>query len=279
MYTLLTSSCLGAKAQHENVQRSRPAAEQQAAQQGGNISDEKQTLAYSIGTNAARGQVGWQITQHVLPNSDAVGPRQTIPETRNDEKWVLFNTTNDSCESSKQESISAVLYMSMILGLCEHRLICLKQYSVFRAYTQNATFLGLDFALFAEDEAVSPLTLINPNPQLPTMLPHTLSPTNLQLRTLHHPYLDVIASPSLRDNILIATLSGQQEDQLCIDLHTNGSIMVWGNHPWSSLGWEVSQEFADRWGWLLDGETIRTSNFWRMERGDVPLHIDIHLYC
>ena len=37
------------------------------------------------------------------------------------------------------------------------------------------------------------------------------------------------------------------------------------------VAWEVSQTFAANWAWLLDEEIIRSSNFWRGERGDGPL--------
>ncbi len=37
------------------------------------------------------------------------------------------------------------------------------------------------------------------------------------------------------------------------------------------MGWEVSQRFVDQWGWMMDDETIRCSNFWRFERGELPL--------
>ena len=40
------------------------------------------------------------------------------------------------------------------------------------------------------------------------------------------------------------------------------------------MGWEVSQEFASKWGWLLDQETIQHSNFWRVERGEFPLQLE-----
>ena len=105
--------------------------------------------------------------------------------------------------------------------------------------------------------------------------PHTLSPTQLQLRSYHHPYLDLIASPSLRDNILLAMLDDDQEDQLCYSFHggDGDDLKVWGSQPWSPIGWEISQGFVDKWGWLLDAETIRYSNFWRAERGDSPLQV------
>lgn len=147
---------------------------------------------------------------------------------------------------------------------------------MFRAYVHNAGVLGMDFALFADDDSMSPWssrnTFMEPNIGA---LPHSLHPTIRQLQIPHHPYLDVLASASLRDNILIATLSDNQEDQLCMDLHTNGSVTVWGSQSWSSMGWEVSQDFVDRWGWILDDETIRSSNFWRVERGEPPLCIQM----
>ena len=37
------------------------------------------------------------------------------------------------------------------------------------------------------------------------------------------------------------------------------------------MGWEVSPEFLEKWAWLVDEDTVRWSNFWRFERGEVPL--------
>lgn len=37
------------------------------------------------------------------------------------------------------------------------------------------------------------------------------------------------------------------------------------------IAWEISQEFATSWGWLLDDASIRATNFWRGERGEPPL--------
>ena len=40
-----------------------------------------------------------------------------------------------------------------------------------------------------------------------------------------------------------------------------------------SPAWEVSQSFVTNWAWLVDIESIRSSNFWRAERGEGPLVI------
>ena len=35
--------------------------------------------------------------------------------------------------------------------------------------------------------------------------------------------------------------------------------------------WEISQTFLTNWTWLVDHELLRSSNFWRAERGEGPL--------
>ena len=158
-------------------------------------------------------------------------------------------------------------------GLAEHRFIHLVQYSVLRAFVANATILSLPTALFLDDSALSPYTVFNPMCVAAVPPTHTLSPTKTQLSTFHHPFIDILASPSLRDNVLIATLSEEQEEIFCTDLHCNG-FTVWGRQSWDPMGWEVSQEFCSKWGWLLDESTIRYSNFWRAERGELPLRLE-----
>lgn len=219
------------------------------------------------------------ICDHAQPlgvPGDLITSSQLEFALRNEESTDFPHSSGSTVElAPKQDSVGACLHDFAATGLHEHRFICLAQYSMFRAFTHNASILGLEFALFADDNSVSPLSFSDPPVNIPMGVPHTLKPTSLQLRTSHHPYLDIIASPSLRDNILVANLSDEQDEQLCMDLHADGSITIWGSQPWSSIGWEISQEFADRWGWLLDGESVRNSNFWRMERGDVLLDVKV----
>lgn len=117
-------------------------------------------------------------------------------------------------------------------GLSEHRFLCLTQYSLMRALIQNSNLLRLDPLLFHDDDAVSPWTLTNPYPGL---APHDLSPTAIQLCTPHHPYLDLLAPAEFRDNVLLALLDDDLEDQLCYEIHL-GSFTVWGSQPWNSMG-------------------------------------------
>ena len=119
-----------------------------------------------------------------------------------------------------------------IPGLTEHHFIQLTQYSIFRAFVQNADIMAVDLASFHKDDALSPWTLTN---AYPTIAPHSLSPTPLQLCTPHHPYIDIIAPPTLRDSILLAGLPDEEDDELCRCVHMD-SFTVWGSQPWNSFG-------------------------------------------
>lgn len=157
-------------------------------------------------------------------------------------------------------------------ALSEHRFLILSEYSVHRAFVTNAAMLAIDTVTLADWNGLSPWTVVNPFAAPSESFPGSLSPTPLQLRTYHHPFLDLIAPPDLRDNILIAVLEDDQEDHLCQSIHEDG-LKVWGEQPWSPMGWEFSQSFVDQWAWLLDDGSINSSNFWRFERGEPPLKL------
>lgn len=125
-----------------------------------------------------------------------------------------------------------VLSFVSVPGLSEHHFLRLTQYSLMRALVQNASILGLDIFLLMDDDATSPWTLANPYPAL---APHDLIPTSVQLCTPHHPYLDIIAPPAVRDKILLAYLGERIEDLLCYDMHFD-SFTVWGSQPWNAMG-------------------------------------------
>lgn len=157
-------------------------------------------------------------------------------------------------------------------ALSEHRFLVLSEFSVQRAFVNNATMLAIDAAVLADYDGLSPWTIMNPFFAPSKSFPQSLSPTPLQLRTHHHPFLDLLAPSGLRDNIHVGVLDDEQEDQLCQSIHEDG-LKVWGGQPWSPTGWEFSQSFVDRWGWLMDEGSIDSSNFWRFERGDPPLRL------
>ena len=102
-------------------------------------------------------------------------------------------------------------------------------------------------------------------------VPQSLTPTPLQKSIPHEPYVDIIPFPAVRDRIL-SSLAVIDEVQLCMDLQ-EGAMVVWGDVAWDPLGWEISEDFTQKWWFLIDDQVVRTSNFWRRQRGEKPLTV------
>ncbi len=64
-------------------------------------------------------------------------------------------------------------------------------------------------------------------------------------------------------------LGGQSQGRNDIELT---GLMIWG-HPWETSGWEVTERFFEKWGFLFKGcrEILIATNHWRELRGDEPL--------
>ncbi|KAM3459280.1 hypothetical protein NHJ6243_007027 [Beauveria neobassiana] len=140
------------------------------------------------------------------------------------------------------------------------------------ALTANATALRLpgDWLMC---RAISPFGLVGPLPvPVPTSggggqprccYPASLTPTPLQLRIPHHPWIDLLPLPRMRDNWLLAIyvqerLTEEDEVRLWDDLVEwdagagPASLVVWGE-PSNPRSWEATVPFLRQWGRLLDG--------------------------
>ena len=168
-------------------------------------------------------------------------PDETPTTTESESSWADASSDDPkelrtvSCRNSppiQDEVDSTIQSLFATPGLAEHRYISLVEYSVLRAFIQNASLLAIDPTLFADDYALSPWTTSHP---YPAFAPHDLRPTPLQLSTPHHPYLDIIAPPSLRDSVLLCVMTEEEEDGFCIEMHS-GAFTIWGSQPWSALG-------------------------------------------
>lgn len=104
--------------------------------------------------------------------------------------------------------------------------------------------------------------------------PTAIRPTSQQQSVPHKPYIDMLPWPLLRDRML-ASLVSINEDEFCRDMISN-KIRIWGSTPWDPTGWEVSEDFAQKWWFLIDESIIRVSNFWRSQRGEASLRLNHH---
>jgi hypothetical protein len=160
--------------------------------------------------------------------------------------------------------------------------LVLVKFNVFRALINNGKELGFTTAgEYLDDDALSPFVKpMRPEKSL-LLLPPALRPTESQCQTPHHPWLDLLPDPVMRDNIIRSSGSFDEED-LCADLiglysasaGRNG-LIIWGE-PWDPSGWEVTKPFLQNWAWALSGceELLRATNYWRQRRGEPSLKFD-----
>lgn len=164
----------------------------------------------------------------------------------------------------------------------DHRLITLIQYNVLRAMLINMTVLSLYDMMPEECGAAFALYCLPPPPH---EVPPSLRPTLLQQTSPHPVWIGIAPDPAMRDN-LIRNHGRFDEDDFCCDLSgglyegfddiERRGMIAWSD-PWSPDGWEVTEGFARKWGFLLKGCTqlALATNRWRAARGEEPLVFEI----
>jgi len=179
---------------------------------------------------------------------------------------------------------------NIVFPLCPDHLITLLQFNALRALAVNRTLISgiLVTPLDCDKEAIH----VIPYPTKPELLPSTLLPTTLQQTVLHGDWIDMFPCPEGRDR-LIRAAGTFDEDELwadCIgglyegfpdDEVKRRGIIAW-SPPWDITGWEMSEGFLRKWGWMFKGlpGVLEATNRWRMKRGEEPfVHDDCTLYA
>lgn len=156
--------------------------------------------------------------------------------------------------------------------------------NAFDALARNALVLGIPVELLESDDDESPFFHPQEGPQLTEAraYPENLSPTALQRSVRHHPWLDLLPVPGLRDNILWAIEAGLLDEErlsqelvcelLNLEASSEPPLTIWGD-AWDVNGWEFSPDFFRRWAWLLrdSPEVWQATNYWRAKRREPRL--------
>lgn len=158
----------------------------------------------------------------------------------------------------------------------DHCLITLVQYNVIRAMIFNMAILSLLDHL--PHGCTSTFNVPSLGVVADRAIPLDLRFTALQQSTPHPYWISVIPVPRLRDNLILSA-GRYDEHEFCFDLGLSlyegfddierRGLLVWGQ-AWCGHGWEVSESFLKKWGFLLKGcsELIESTNHWRELRGD-----------
>ncbi|KAJ5156524.1 hypothetical protein N7492_009327 [Penicillium capsulatum] len=114
------------------------------------------------------------------------------------------------------------------------------------------------------------LNCVLPTPSIPSSVPLPLYPTDLQRIIPRESGVDITPHPLWRDNVL-RSLDTFDEDELWSDsigglfdsfpddeIEKRG-IIAW-NPPWDIYGWEFSEGFWRKWGWLMTGAILPLLN-------------------
>ncbi|KAI0101006.1 hypothetical protein GGR51DRAFT_337959 [Nemania sp. FL0031] len=170
--------------------------------------------------------------------------------------------------------------LNIFFPLCPDHLITLLQFNALRAIAVNRTLISgiLVTPLDCGEETIH----VVPYPAKPELLPSTLLPTTLQQTVPHGDWIDMFPFPEGRDRLILAA-GTFDEDELwadCIgglyegfpdDEIERRGIIAW-SPPWDITGWEMSEGFLRKWGWLFEGlpGVLEATNQWRMQRGEEP---------
>jgi hypothetical protein len=169
-------------------------------------------------------------------------------------------------------------------------LLTLTHFNTIRGMLTLVAILGVEHEMLRED-IQSPFFAPETATRAIEDLPPTLRPTAVQKSMPHHPELDIFPFAGIRDN-LIRAVGTYSDHDLCMDIiglapttcsidgrlgtsdgHTG--LLVWGD-PTIQASWEVSESFARKWKWVLEGceEALETTNHWRRRRGESPLRLE-----
>ncbi|KAL6918173.1 hypothetical protein ACHAPO_000020 [Fusarium lateritium] len=206
----------------------------------------------------------WDIKQEFMSSVSASNAKQ------------LYNSKYPLMPYKSQNNQSNIIF-----PLSPDHLITLLQYNALRALAVNRSLIS--GILYTPLECDQEIIHVIPYPSNPEFVPAALLPTILQQTVPHGDWIDMFPSPEGRDN-LIRAMGTFDEDDLwadCIgglyegypdDEMEKRGMIAW-SPPWDISGWEMSQGFVEKWGWLFKGVSgpMEATNRWRLERGEDPL--------
>ncbi|KAI0436445.1 hypothetical protein F4803DRAFT_542276 [Xylaria telfairii] len=169
---------------------------------------------------------------------------------------------------------------NIVFPLSSDHLITLLQFNALRALAVNRTLISgiLTTPLDCDEEVIH----VIPYPTKPELVPPTLLPTILQQTVPHSDWIDMFPCPEGRDHLIRAAGTFDEDDLWadCVgglyegfpdDEVERRGLIAW-SPPWDIAGWEMSEGFLRKWGWLFIGVpgALEATNRWRVRRCEDP---------
>ncbi|TGO68493.1 hypothetical protein BOTNAR_0024g00450 [Botryotinia narcissicola] len=217
-------------------------------------------------------------------------PRQILPHTNSTD--IEDIDLIQACRPDSPETQSFLLHFStrayqnyLHSSLSLDNAMLLIQFNTTRAFLANAQTLGLTTSSMARAACSRFFVDLTAGKTSFTLdlssLPLSLHPTPLQREIPHHPWIDLLPIPQLRDNLLRRN-NQFDEVELCREMRgvksaklgRRNGIIVWRD-PWDESGWEVTETFARNWAWVIRGceGLFRSTDYWRSLREEKPLFL------
>ncbi|KAH7305464.1 hypothetical protein B0I35DRAFT_443836 [Stachybotrys elegans] len=169
----------------------------------------------------------------------------------------------------------------IIFPLSADHLIILVQLNTLRAFMTNAQLISANHSYDCTEGALRVIAMDDVFD-----VPPNLKPTALQTMVPHAAWIDAVPHAAWRNNLILWSgkfdeedfasdlLGGLYEGAAASECEARG-VVVW-SPVWHPSGWELSEGFLRKWGWMLwgcEGESLEMTNKWRRSRGEDPLRM------
>ena len=213
-------------------------------------------------------------TSKSTPSSNITTPEQTNPSTSPSSLGsVEWPPVDEMDVSSALQAMSTRSYT-----FPDERHTSILELKLLRGCMMIAKRMSIEDILWSLD-STSPFT----DPALSGLsfdhLPANLRPTANQKLIPHHPVLDILAWPTVRDKMILVfsqppevrppiAASPMALIDFVYDVEDSAEgVRIWGDDPYNAENWEAGEAVFKKWWWALDSSIIGKSNDWRKERG------------
>ncbi|KAK1596343.1 uncharacterized protein LY79DRAFT_61923 [Colletotrichum navitas] len=161
-------------------------------------------------------------------------------------------------------------------------LLPMRDLKVLKGLLRIATRLG-SYSVMWDPAATSPFNLGTGTAV--ELLPETWRPTASQVLLPHHPIMDFLPWPEVRDRVInLFSLPDEARPpaargqlglvNFAYDLEDSSEgARIWGADPYDASSWEVGQVLFERWWFVFDRKVVKQSNKWRRLRGAATLQM------